>query len=438
MWRSVPEYLSVCLILFSMLLPLRLAASPTAAAGSAIRNRQQIESPTPSGNPNCSIQTAEIFFDSGNFSSADQQAEYCLIQRPLPAPTELAKIYLLKARLAFAFKKEKEMETWLRKAADADPSAKMSQLRDPPQLFALWTRISLDAKASREKSAEKTPQPANESAASSTPRNDDKVSSQSPDSEQTSSPAASASGRTKFKDSFISVERGIKSKVKFGMGLLPFGIGHIAHNQIWQGSTFLVSESALLLLTSGLADSTHQRIRDSSRTSSFSQSNLLEVRSNSSNSFETESRWYDQATAYSLLGLSGFGALWGFEVLDLLPTLAIENPEEVPWVRLALSIAPMGVAQLKNGQRSKALGLAGTQCLFLLLMGALPTSGQREVSLVMFTGSLVFGAVDGWINHDWRFDPAIRPAWSFGISPLSGQNESNHPFLVTFRYAIQK
>ncbi|NBW80135.1 hypothetical protein EBR21_00120 [bacterium] len=443
MWRNTSKGFYVGLILYSILFPTRLAASPADENGAKVKNHQQSEAKASPGRSNCSIQTAESFFDSGNFSSADQLAENCLIQQPLPAQNELAKIYMLKARLAFAFKKEKEMESWLRKAAEADPSAKMSQLRDPPQLFAMWTRVASEAKTlqetQREKSAEKsTPQASDHSLASSSPRNDDTTGGKKSATAPDATPQSPAYERSKFQESFISVESSIKSKVRFGMGLLPLGIGHIAHNQIWEGSTFLVSESALLLLTSGLAESTRQRIRDSSSSYSFSQSISIPSQSSSSISFETESRWSDQATAYSLLGLTGFGALWGFEVLHLLPTLARENPEQEPWVRLVLSIAPMGVAQLKNGQRSKALGLAGTQCLFLLLSGALPNSGQREVSLLMFSGSLVFGAVDGWINHEWSSNHASRPPWSFGIAPQPRGNEGNQPFLLTFKYAIQE
>jgi hypothetical protein len=75
---------------------------------------------------------------------------------------------------------------------------------------------------------------------------------------------------------------------------------------------FLVSESALLLLTSGLAESTSQRIRDGSSYFSFPSSISIPTESRSSSSFETESRWADQANAYSLLGLTGFGELLGF------------------------------------------------------------------------------------------------------------------------------
>lgn len=337
--------------------------------------------------PMMALTDAEKSFDLGQFQRAEEQADACLKQLTAYPPSEKSRLFLLKARLSFAFQRRAEMESWLREANQTNAEVKVSRLKDPPEL------ISYMEKLQNAEDAKTTP------AQASTPAQPTLASGQT----QTA-PSAAVADPLKKKP----FDAELKSAARFAVGVMPFGIGHFVNNQVWPGASFMLAQSSLLMLSSGLAETTINRAYD-----------------NNPNQFRSGTdygRFSDQASAYSFLGVGGFFGLWGLEVLHILPTLAQENPTSAQWARFATSFAPFGIAQIKNGERSKALGLAGAEALFLLLSGALPLQGQRSLAFTFFGGSIVFGMIDGWLNHDWQVDPAKPTVWNMMLlpSPVNG------------------
>jgi hypothetical protein len=332
--------------------------------------------------PMMALTEAEKSFDLGQFQRAEQQADACLKQLTAYPSAEKSRLFLLKARLSFAFQRKTEMESWLREAHQTNAEVKVSRLKDPPEL------ISYMEKLQNSQDAKTTP------AQASTPAQP------TPASGQTQAAPAPAVADPLKKKPF---DAELKSAARFAVGIMPFGIGHFVNNQVWPGASFMLAQSSLLMLSSGLAETTLKRAEDD---------NFPYVRSG-----VDYGRFSDQASAYSFLGVGGFFGLWGLEVLHILPTLAQENPTSAQWARFATSFAPFGIAQIKNGERSKALGLAGAEALFLLLSGSLPLQGQRSLAFTFFGGSIVFGMIDGWLNHDWQVDPAKPTVWNMMLLP---------------------
>lgn len=127
-----------------------------------------------------------------------------------------------------------------------------------------------------------------------------------------------------------------------------------------------------------------------------------------------------------------FFGLWGLEILHILPTLAQENKTSAQWARFATSFAPFGVAQIKNDERSKALELTGAEALFLLLSGAFPLQCQHSLAFTFFGGSIVFGMIDEWLNHDWQVDPAKPTVWNMRLLPRPVNNGRDLAWVLSF------
>lgn len=352
---------------------LALLCTPTMLLASEAK---PVQNSSAKDKPLAALAEAEKSFDLGQFHLAEQQADACLKQLTAYSATEKGRLFLLKSRLSFAFQRKAEMESWLKESFQADNEVKVSRLKDPPELISFLEKLQSD----ENKKITATPASGLDQTASA--------------------PRASAPQKPFDAD--------LKSGARFVVGLLPFGVGHFVNNQVWPGASFMLAQSSLLMLGSGLAETTIKRASDDNSPFNRNEADYA--------------RFSDQATAYTLLGVGGFFGLWGFEVLHILPTLAQDNPTGAQWARFATSFAPFGVAQIKNGERSKALGLAAAEALFLLLSGSLPLQGQRSLALTFFAGSIVFGMVDGWLNHDWRVDPSEATVWNMMLLPKPSDN----------------
>jgi hypothetical protein len=367
---------------------------------------------------------AERAFDVGEFLTAESAARSCVEQRESFVPVDRDRLYLLQARLAFAFKRPEDVERWLRDLYRNNSKAELSALVDPPQMFAVWKKIGDEeqAKLAASSASQSAPQASTtQSGGASAPVASTSAARTAPSPGQSGTEGKEGADQPKPNvwnravDSYVKAEPQMKQGVRPVIALLPFGVGHFTYGKVWQGATFMVGETAFVLLVSGLADATNDR-RDFTDSVSFASGRNESYQSG--NDYEDTSRYSDQASAYTLFGLTGFAALWGVEIYNLLPEIAKDSPSTAKWSRFGLSFVPFGLAQLKNGEPVKAIGLAGSQALFLLLAGALPHENQRSLAQVMFLGSVVFGMVDGWLNHDWNVPVADPMKWSFAVAPL--------------------
>jgi hypothetical protein len=365
---------------------------------------------------------AERAFDVGDFLAAEQVSKICVEQRESLAAADRDRLYLLQARLAFAFKRPEDVERWLRDLHRNNPKAQLSTLVDPPQMFAIWKKIGDEdlAKPSAAAVTQSEPQATGvqSGAASASPA---PIATGTTSSSRPSAPSASDGAAqprpgvwNRAVNTYVTAEPGMKRGVRPALALLPFGVGHFTYGKVWQGATFMVGETAFVLLVSGLADSTEGRLNATFGSTSIGGVSETETEERDGDS----ARFTDQASAYKAFGVTGFAALWGIEIYNLLPDIAKDSPTTAKWTRFGLSFAPFGVAQLKNKEPVKAIGLAGSQALFLLLSGALPHENQRGLAQVMFFGSVVFGMVDGWLNHDWSVPTADPMKWSFAVAPM--------------------
>lgn len=163
----------------------------------------------------------------------------------------------------------------------------------------------------------------------------------------------------------------------FAVGLLPIGIGHFDAGRFKDGLLFASSEALFLLASTTVVD--------------------------------------DKKNQYVLGGVS-FVGIYGYELYDMLPTLASSHPESAHSLRFGLSFFPFGVAQAKNGDSAKAFALASIQSVLLTLGVTSEKTGQRNVALGLFAAGWAYGVLDGVSNHADKPASAFR----FRVVPVAG------------------
>ncbi len=172
-------------------------------------------------------------------------------------------------------------------------------------------------------------------------------------------------------------ETTIKEAISFWPKILPFGFGHFDSEKPVKGSLFLMTEFSLLVGSSMISHS--KEIRNGTPTLS---------------------------SAYgTLLGVFGFGSLWAYEILDLMPDLYSADLYKARWTRYVLSIAPFGAAQAKNGHFDKAIALGLTQLSLISIAIASKYENIRTLAGTTFFITVLYGSYDGWKNHDWNYMP---------------------------------
>lgn len=144
------------------------------------------------------IRVVENLYGRGAFDEASRRLNDLLVIEVQLGPKDQGRIYLLKARLEFAFNRKDEVKLWLGRAHAADPDLALDPVRDPPPLIAQWEHLKSPAAMAR---------------------------SVDPGT------ATSASA--------------IDGPSSFAMALLPFGIGHFDAGRARDGALFLTTEALI-------------------------------------------------------------------------------------------------------------------------------------------------------------------------------------------------
>jgi hypothetical protein len=172
------------------------------------------------------------------------------------------------------------------------------------------------------------------------------------------------------------------------VGLLPLGIGHFDAGRFKDGLLFASSESFFLLASTTVV--------------------------------EKKSDQY-------LLGGVSFLGIYGYELYDMLPSLASNHPEGTQSLRFGLSFLPFGVAQAKNGDSAKAFAIASIQSVLLTVAVTSEKTGQRNVGLGLFAVGWAYGILDGVSNHAERSSTAFQ----FQVVPTAVAGQAGALFVST-------
>ncbi len=183
----------------------------------------------------------------------------------------------------------------------------------------------------------------------------------------------------------------------FYVGLLPLGIGHLDAGKYKDGLLFTSSEALFLLASSMVEKKRDQRI----------------------------------------LGTLAFLGAYGYELFDLLPTQTTRDADSAASLRFGLSFFPFGVAQAKNGDYTKAFGIATVESV-LLTVGVMSTGeSQRNVALGLFMAAWAYGILDGVANHQDRLaDTESEPEapFSVGFQPATEDGRLSGLVVSTLRF----
>lgn len=296
---------------------------------------------------------AEKLFHQGDYEQSLAEAQALEDVDNGLTPSEKQRLYLLRARLGFAFGDESALRDWLRRLHNVAPDAKLDPLVDPPLAFSIWSELS-----------------ANQASKAAT-------------------------------DARTSGEPQNKSRYRFWLSLLPFGIGHFDQERFSQGISYLGGELAVLYASNELAlrdrrDAERSLIKDSDDPSSSS-------------------------SMAGALGTFGFLGLWGHEVAGVLPATENYDPSTARIVRRVLCFFPFGVGQRLNGDYSKAVWLSALEGTTLIFAAGTGQGWLRDQSSLLFYLAVVYGAADGWINFKTADNPSEgkRSSFNIGVSPVA-------------------
>lgn len=145
-----------------------------------------------------------------------------------------------------------------------------------------------------------------------------------------------------------------------GASLLPLGFGHDLSGRYRDGALFLSSELLVLLAANTLPSSDNPSARQT-----------------------------QHPRAREVLGSVAFLGLYGYEVGDLLA--------DVGGIRTMLNFFPLGAAQAKNGDTSKALAIAAAQSMLLTAGALAPQDSQRRMALGLLGVTWIYSIADGFV-----------------------------------------
>lgn len=298
---------------------------------------------------------AEALFDQGEFRRAlDLVGNFDAIRLAKQDPALGARVALLKTRLAHAFGDEVEMMKGLDELMAIAPQSRLDPLKDPPTAQAYWRRL-------QEKARLEAPSPRVPEDPAQAPLEIDNAPAVTP--------------------GLLPGEPELKRESRFWVGLLPFGIGHFDSGSYAKGALFLGGETAILLAVSDQGQEETRAARERiGRGNGGDDRETLEVNT-------------------TLLGVFGLLGFYGHELVDSLPELARRDRRKTEWTRYGLSFFPFGAAQLKNGDKQRALGFAVAQTTLLSVALLAPRANYRLVTGSLFSLSLLYGAYDGWARH---------------------------------------
>ena len=145
------------------------------------------------------LKAALDHYQSGTYNKSEQIADKLLKSEETLDNAQLTKLYLLKARIGFAFSADKKAKTWLNKLCLLDPQAELDPLKDTPEARAIWTDMRADINT--------------------------------------------VCGR-KFANATSAPPTRLQKTARFWIKLVPFGVGHFDAGQYVTGTAFLLGESA--------------------------------------------------------------------------------------------------------------------------------------------------------------------------------------------------
>jgi hypothetical protein len=142
----------------------------------------------------------EQLYAAGDFDGASHQINELLTHEADLPRAELARVFLMKARLEMAYGRQPEIRLWLTKAYQVNPQLTLDPVKDPPSLIAAWREL----RKHQTQAAVRAPAP------------------------EEPSPG------------------------RFLAGLMPLGLGHLEAGRPRDGALFLSTESLALLAASTL------------------------------------------------------------------------------------------------------------------------------------------------------------------------------------------
>lgn len=155
------------------------------------------------------IRRTEQIYEAGDYKKALQQVDNQLLRDFELTGHERARLYLLRARLLYAFDRIPEITFWLRKSHASDQTITLDPLLDPPVLIDTMRNIRQEEEGFSERQ---------------------------------------------------SAVRGREGS--FLVGVMPFGIGHMDAGKLKEGTLFLATETLLIVASQTVAnDSSGNRSR---------------------------------------------------------------------------------------------------------------------------------------------------------------------------------
>lgn len=281
------------------------------------------------------LERAEASYLKGDYDRALKAARTLEASGRAPAALR-PRLYLLLARLAAVYEDEANVRRWLKALYAVEPQTQLDVYNDPPMLFNTWQ--AMIAAAPKPPPPSGSPSPA----ASAAP------------------PPPSAAGTASAAKAKPAVNPRAHS---IGwVSYLPFGIGHFDEDQYQTGLAFLALDLGAVYGSIAMAGT---------------------------------AQGGDQ-TPRLLVGPAAVFGLYGYELLDLLPTLSGRNAESGESLRDALPFFPLGVGQAANGEIGKAIGFGVVQAGFLAEAVTTDDDGLRRLSTAGFVAAYAYGCYDAW------------------------------------------
>ena len=91
------------------------------------------------------IAEASDRYNAGDFEGASRLVNILLVRDQSFSRIKRAELYLMKARIEFAFNRAGESTMWLRKAHVEDATLTLDPVKDPPPLVTTWSEISQES-----------------------------------------------------------------------------------------------------------------------------------------------------------------------------------------------------------------------------------------------------------------------------------------------------
>jgi hypothetical protein len=296
------------------------------------------------------------------------------IDTPASDPQLRGRLYLLAARTAAAYEDAAGVRAELGKLKALGLEPALSVYTDPPLLFDEWKKLGAGASVDApgpEAGRRSANAPSSPSTGSVTPEPPSPAAAATPQSSEAVTPAET------------------RRKAQGYAYLVPFGVGHFAHDEHVLGAAFLGAGLASVYTTVQLTR-------------------------------ESEDEEPRTRGAYTLASILTPLSIYGLELLSHRDGLAADAPATADSVQSALGLFPLGAPQLRNGQIAKGVAVGAAQALAL----AAWANGDRSTQLMgmLLLGlSYTYSVYDGWLHAvPWT---SQAQALRLEVSPFRAQTQ---------------